>query len=285
MRILVIDDDATVLDGVRTALQLHWHDVTVLTATDGEAGLRQFFEHDPDAVLLEITLPDLSGFDVLRQVRRVSDAPVVVLSARHEDADQIRALELGADEFVVKPCSYLVLVARIKAILRRAELLPPERALPDLIVGELVFNFRDRRVTLRDAPVKLTPVEYRLLYHLVRNAGRLMPHEALLDRVWGAEYGHSPEHLKVFISRLRAKIERPGGPHLIETVRGIGYMFVHTDPWRAGQQSARAAPALPVEPLPARPSDPRADQAEATFPGPPRRLTDILSHSPWWRER
>lgn len=273
MRILVIDDDATVLDGVRTALQLHWHDVTVLAATDGEAGLRQFFEYDPDVVLLEIALPDLSGFDVIRQIRRISDAPVLALSAHSDDASQIRALELGADEFVPKPCSFLVLVARIKAILRRAELLPPERALPDLVVGDLVFNFRDRQVTLHDEPVKLTPVEYRLLYHLVRNAGRLMPHEALLDRVWGAEYGHSPEHLKVFISRLRAKIEQPGGPHMIETVRGVGYMFLHTDPWRAGQRTA------PTTRSPAT----LADEPATTSSGPPPRFAAAFALSPWRR--
>ncbi|MCC7370851.1 MAG: response regulator transcription factor [Chloroflexi bacterium] len=231
MKILAIDRDPATLDGLTAALQFHWHDVVVLTAPDGERGVQIFFEHDPDVLLLELALGDCSAFDVLRQVRRVSDVPIIVLSARTDDADQIRALELGADEYVLKPCSYLVLIARIKAILRRADLLPPERALPDLVIGDLVFNFRDRQVSLAGEPIKLTPVEYKLLYHLVRNAGRLMPHEALLDRVWGAEYGHTPDHLKVFISRLRSKIERPGGPHYIETVRGVGYTFIHEDHW------------------------------------------------------
>ena len=242
MKILVVDGDATVPEGVATALQLQWHDATILTATAGEAGLRQFFDHDPEVVLLEVDLPDLSGIDVLRQIRRVSDVPILVYSARTDDIVQVRALELGADEYVTKPCSYLVLIARIKAVLRRAELLPPSRALPDLVVGEVVINFRDRRVTVHGQPVKLTPVEYKLLYHLVRNAGRLMPHEALLDRVWGAEYGHTPDHLKVFISRLRSKIEHPGGPHYIETERGVGYSFIHPDDWRP---TAPPPPACP----------------------------------------
>jgi two-component system KDP operon response regulator KdpE len=232
MKILVVDADAKVWEGVATALQLQWHDATILTATAGEAGLRTFFDHDPDVVLLEVDLPDLSGIDVLRQIRRVSDVPILMHSARVDDIDQVRALELGADEYVTKPCSYLVLIARIKAALRRAELLPPARALPDLVVGDVIINFRDRRVTVHGQPVKLTPVEYKLLYHLVRNAGRLMPHDALLDRVWGAEYGHTPDHLKVFISRLRSKIEHPGGPHYIETERGVGYCFIHPDDWR-----------------------------------------------------
>jgi len=242
MKILVVDADATVSEGVATALQLQWHDATVLTATAGETGLRTFFDHDPDIVLLEVELPDLSGIDVLRQIRRVSDVPILMYSARTEEIDQVRALELGADEYVTKPCGYLVLIARIKAALRRAELLPPARALPDLVVGDVMINFRDRRVTARGQPVKLTPVEYKLLYHLVRNAGRLMPHDALLDRVWGAEYGHTPDHLKVFISRLRSKIEQPGGPHYIETERGVGYSFIHPGDCRPIDASPAHAP-------------------------------------------
>ena len=226
MKVLVVDADTTISEGVATALQLQWHDATILTATTGEAGLRTFFDHDPDVVLLEIDLSDLSGIDVLRQIRRVSDVPILMYSARTDDIDQVRALELGADEYVTKPCSYLVLIARIKAALRRAELLPPARALPDLVVGDIVINFRDRRVTVHGEPVKLTPVEYKLLFHLARNAGRLMPHQALLDRVWGADYVASPDYLKVFVSRLRGKLERPGGPRYIETERGLGYRFV-----------------------------------------------------------
>ena len=232
MKILVVDADTKVSEGVATALQLQWHDATILSATDGEAGLRVFFDHDPDVVLLEVDLPDMSGIDVLRQIRRISDVPILMYSARTDEIEQVRALELGADEYVTKPCGYLVLIARIKAALRRAELLPPARALPDLVVGDIVINFRDRRVTAHGQPIKLTPVEYKLLYHLIRNAGRLMPHDALLDRVWGSEYGHTPDHLKVFISRLRSKIERPGGPHYIETERGVGYTFIHPGDWR-----------------------------------------------------
>jgi two-component system KDP operon response regulator KdpE len=183
----------------------------------------------------------MSGLDVLRQIRRVSDVPVLILSSRTDEMEQVRALERGADEYVTKPTSSLVLIARIKAVLRRAELLPPERALPDLELGDLVFNFRDRRVTLAGEPVKLTPVEYKLLYHLVRNAGRLMPHDALLDRVWGAEYGHTPDHLKVFISRIRSKIERPGSPHCIETERGVGYTFVHPEHWKVSMTLPHAS--------------------------------------------
>jgi two-component system KDP operon response regulator KdpE len=149
-----------------------------------------------------------------------------MLTARTEDVDQVRGLELGADDYVAKPFSHLALMARIKAVLRRAELPPPVASLPDFTAGELAIHFQNQQVTLAGQPVKLTPVEYKLLYHLVRNAGHLMPHQALLDRVWGADYDAGPEYLKVFISRLRGKLRRPGGPEYIETERGRGYRFV-----------------------------------------------------------
>jgi two-component system KDP operon response regulator KdpE len=221
-----VDDDRAILDAVSVGIQLQWREAEVLVAADGEAGLRQFYEHDPDVVLLDVNLPGQSGFEVLREIRRVSDVPVLMLTARGEEADQVRGLELGADDYVVKPFGHLALLARIRAVLRRAELPPPARALPDFEAGELAIDFQERRVTVSGQAVKLTPVEYKLLYHLVRNAGRLMPHEALLDRVWGAEYGATTDYLKVFISRLRAKLERAGGPQYIETERGLGYRFI-----------------------------------------------------------
>ncbi|MPZ12935.1 MAG: response regulator [Chloroflexi bacterium] len=226
MKILVIDDDPQVLDAVCIGFQLQWQDATVISAVDGEQGLQQFYEHDPDVVVLDITLPGRNGFEILQEIRKVSDVPVIILTARTEEIEQVRGLELGADDYVVKPFSHLALLARVKAVLRRAELPPPVRAVPDFVAGALTINFQNSEVTLHGQRVKLTPVEYKLLYHLVRNAGRLMPHQALLDRVWGADYGASPDYLKVFISRLRAKIEPdPDGPRFIENERGLGYRF------------------------------------------------------------
>jgi two-component system KDP operon response regulator KdpE len=226
MKILVADDDPHILDALAVGFQLQWRDATVLAARDGEEGLRLFYEHAPDVVLLDVAMPRKGGFEVLQEIRRVSDVPVIMLTARGEETDQVRGLELGADDYVVKPFGHLALLARIKAVLRRAELPPPSSALPDFVAGDLAVSFQSHRVTRRGEPVRLTPVEYKLLYHLVRNAGRLMPHQALLDRVWGDDYGATTDYLKVFISRLRAKIEPPDGPHLIETERGLGYRFV-----------------------------------------------------------
>ncbi len=226
MKILVVDDDPHILDALTVGLQLQWQDAIVLAASDGDAGLRSFYEHDPDIVLLDVAMPGRNGFEVLQEIRRLSDVPVVMLTARGEEMDQVRGLELGADDYVVKPFGHLALMARMKAVLRRAELPPPVRALPDFVAADLTINFQNHQVMVDGEEVRLTPVEYKLLYHLVRNAGRVMPHQALLDRVWGDEYGATTDYLKVFISRLRAKIEPPGGPHFIETERGLGYRFV-----------------------------------------------------------
>jgi ParB/RepB/Spo0J family partition protein len=226
MKILIVDDDPRIREALVTGLQLQWQDADVIEAADGETGLRQFFDTNPDIVLLDITMPRMSGFEVLKEIRLVSEAPVILLTARGEEMDQVRGLELGADDYLVKPVKHAALMARIRAVLRRAELPPPVQALPDFVAGDLAVNFQAHQVTIGKERIQLTPVEYKLLYQLVRNAGRLLPHRALLDHVWGTEYEASPEYLKVFISRLRTKLRRPGSPEYIETERGLGYRFI-----------------------------------------------------------
>src|SRR5918911_900542 len=166
MKILVVDDDPQILDAVTVGLQLQWQDAEVLSATDGEQGLRVFYDQNPDVVVLDVTMPRKNGFEVLQDIRRVSDVPIIMLTARGDDTDQVRGLELGADDYVTKPFSHLALMARIKAVLRRAELPPPVQALPDFQAGDLAIHFQNQEVTVRGDRVKLTPVEYKLLYHL-----------------------------------------------------------------------------------------------------------------------
>jgi two-component system KDP operon response regulator KdpE len=230
MKLLVVDDDPRLREALAIGLQLQWEDAEVLTADDGERGLQAFYDHQPELVLLDVNMPGLNGFEVLREIRRVSDVPVIMLTARGEEYDQVRGLGLGADDYISKPYSHLALIARIKAVMRRAELPALLDAAPDFTAGDLTIRFQDHTVRVKGEPVKLTPVEYKLLYHLVRNAGHVMPHQALLDRVWGAEYGATPDYLKVFISRLRSKLERDGAVHYIETERGLGYRFVRPTP-------------------------------------------------------
>lgn len=226
MNILLVDDDPLVMEALTVGLGLQWADCTILQASDGETCLDTLHRHHPDVILLDIDLPRRDGLAVLQAIRGVSNVPVIMLSAHTESELQAQALELGADDYITKPFSHLILVARIRAVLRRVELPPPIQATPDYIAGDLAIHFQRHEVTVEGEPVKLTPIEYKLLYHLVRNAGRLLSQQALLERVWGPDYTTSTDYIKVFVSRLRAKLERPGGPHYIETERGLGYRFI-----------------------------------------------------------
>jgi two-component system KDP operon response regulator KdpE len=226
MKILTIDDDPAIREALAVGLRLQLQDADVLQAADGEAGLERFFEASPDIVLLDVSLPRMSGFEVLKEIRLVSDVPVILLTGRDDEMDQVRGLELGADEYLQKPIRPAALVAHIKSALRRAEVAAPVQALPDFVGGDLAIHFQNQEVTVGGQAAKLTPIEYKLLYQLVRNAGHVVPHRALVDRVWGSDYDASPEYLKVFISRLRAKLRRPGSPDYIQTERGLGYRFI-----------------------------------------------------------
>jgi two-component system KDP operon response regulator KdpE len=226
MKILVVDDDPYIVDALAVGFTFHWRDATVISASSAEAALQVFEEDEPDVVVLDVAMPGKDGFAALREIRLISDVPVIMLTARGEEVDQVRGLELGADDYVVKPFSYLTLLARITAVLRRASASSPTQVLPDFAVGDFAICFQDELVTVRGEPVKLTPVEYRILYRLVRNAGRVVPHQTLLDYALGDDHFVVPGSLKVFISRLRAKIESEGGPRLIENERGLGYRFI-----------------------------------------------------------
>jgi two-component system, OmpR family, KDP operon response regulator KdpE len=226
MKVLVVDEDSRVLDALQVWITLQWQDVDIITAGDGEAGFERFCADEPDIVLLSGSLPNTNGFEVLQGIRRVSDVPVIMLNGSTDEIDEVRGLEIGADDCIGKPISYPALMARIKAVLRRAEFPPPLAALPDYQAGALAIHFQNREVTIDGQAVKLTGMEYKLLYHLVRNAGHVMSNQALMDRVWGFDNQATPEYVKVFISRLRAKLREAGAPEFIQTERARGYRFV-----------------------------------------------------------
>jgi DNA-binding response OmpR family regulator len=229
MKILIVDDDHDLLEALGLGLQLQWQGVDVITATDGEYALTRFFDESPDVVLLDVGLPRLDGFEVLRRIRQVSDTPVLMLTARGEELDKVRGLEIGADDYVTKPFSPLELLARIKAVLRRSELPPPVRVTPSFQADDLTVNFESQEVFRGEQSVQLSATEYRLLFQLVRNVGHVVPRETLLARVWGDEYRDQTDYLKVYINRLRAKIEDdPERPRLILTERGLGYRFARS---------------------------------------------------------
>ena len=231
MKILIVDDERSIVEAVTIGLELQWGDVQVLSAPDGEKGLEVFGREAPDLTLLDVNMPRLNGWEMLRQVRELSDAPVILLTARGEELDKVKGLELGADDYLTKPFSHLELFARIKAVLRRAEGVQPANALPSFVLDDLAIHFDSREVTVGGAPVKLTATEYNLLYLLVRNAGRVLSFETLLAKVWGDEYRSETDYLKTYISRLRRKLGDPAEhPRYILTERGTGYRFSRPAP-------------------------------------------------------
>jgi two-component system KDP operon response regulator KdpE len=224
-RILVVDDEPRMIRFIRLNLE---HDgFEVVEATDGLAALNQVRDALPDLVLLDVAMPELDGFETLRLLREISSIPVIMLTARGEEDDRVRGLELGADDYVTKPFSPRELVSRVRAVLRRVTA-PAAIEKSTLHVDDrLSINFDRREVLVEGKPVKLRPTEFRLLYHLVQNAGWVVPHDQLLAKVWGYEYREETHYLRLYINYLRQKLEKdPANPKYILTERGVGYRFV-----------------------------------------------------------
>jgi two-component system, OmpR family, KDP operon response regulator KdpE len=227
MKILVVDDAPDVVESVRLGFTLQWREVDVLGAESGERGLDLVEHETPDLVLLDVGLPDLDGYEVLRQIRAFSDVPVVMLTARDDTLDLVKGLELGADDYVTKPFNHLELLARVKAVLRRLDMPAPASRVPAFRSGDLEMDFARQEVRLAGSRVDLTPTEYKLLYHLVRNAGYVLTHGTLLAKVWGREYVDEVDYLRVYVRRLRDKLgDDPDQPRFIRTERGLGYRFL-----------------------------------------------------------
>ena len=227
MRILVVDDAPDVVESVRLGFTLQWREVEVLGASDGEQALDLVEKEAPDIVLLDIGLPGRDGFDVLRELRTFSDVPVVMLTARDDAMDKVKGLELGADDYVTKPFNHLELIARVRAVLRRHDMPAPASRAPSFRSGDLEMDFARQEVRLRGEPGDLTPTEYKLLYHLVRNAGHVLQHGTLLAKVWGREYMDETDYVRVYIRRLREKLgDDPDHPTYIQTERRLGYRFI-----------------------------------------------------------
>lgn len=219
MKVLVVDDDATLRRTL--AIGLHAEDHEVLIVADGRSALQALREDRPDIVVLDLGLPDLTGVEVLRQLRTWSTIPVVVLSARAESAEKVQALDLGTDDYVTKPFGMEELLARIRAAARRAG-----SDIPLLEAGDLVIDLPARRVTKAGAVVRLTPTEWGLLEMLVRTPGRLVSQQDLLHEVWGPAYGRETNYLRVYVGGLRKKLEDdPSRPRHLITEPGMGYRF------------------------------------------------------------
>jgi two-component system, OmpR family, KDP operon response regulator KdpE len=226
MKLLVVDDAEAVIEAATICFALQWRGTEVIGAHDGETGLSLVETEHPDLVLLDVAMPGIDGFETLRGIRSFSDVPVIMLTAMDDVLNKVKGLELGADDYVTKPFDHLELLARIKAVLRRLDLPQPTSRTPSFRSGELTVDFGSHEVRLRDAVVPLTVTEYKLLHHFVRNANQVLRHETLLARVWGREYVDEIEYLRVYVRRLRRKLEDdPERPRHILTERGLGYRF------------------------------------------------------------
>jgi len=223
VRVLVIDDEEQIRTALRSVLRArHW---LVDLAENGEAGLEAAVTHTPDLVILDLTLPDMSGFDVARELRTWYSGPILVLSVRGSEADKITALDLGADDYLTKPFSAGELTARLRALLRRAT--PGDSSLSEMVAGDLEIDFARRSVRVRGEQVHLTRTEFDILALLARNADRIVTSRMMLEQVWGPEYVGDTQTLRTHVSHLRRKIERPGDiPRHILTEPGVGFRFV-----------------------------------------------------------
>ncbi len=222
--ILIIDDEENTVQLI--AILLERRGYHIVKAYSAEEGLRLAYQNQPDLVLLDIMMPDMDGWDVCKRLREMSDVPIIFLTARDETADIVRGLEMGADDYVVKPHDNEELVARVKAHLRRS---PSPNMSEELSFnkGEFRINFMKREVQVRDEFKHLTPKEFNLLGVLVRNAGRVVPRGELVSQAWGEEYSDAVDSLKLYVHYLRQKIEiNPTRPEYILTSRGVGYRFV-----------------------------------------------------------
>jgi two-component system KDP operon response regulator KdpE len=220
-KILVIDDEPQITRVLRRSLAAHRYDVRV--AADGEAGLELFHDFHPDLVITDLSMPEMSGIEVCREIRKISATPIIVLSVKGEEKTKVEALDAGADDYITKPFGMDELMARVRASLRRA---PGEKEESRIEAGDFIVDLATHQVTVRGEEVHLTPKEFELLAHLVKNQGKVLTHRSLLAAVWGGNFTEQTEYLRVFVGNLRKKIEPDAAkPTHILTEPWIGYRF------------------------------------------------------------
>ncbi|MFC1902278.1 response regulator transcription factor [Chloroflexota bacterium] len=227
MKLLVIEDDEEIVEAISLAFQIRWPEAQIVSTRSGKKGIELVESDQPDIVILDLGLPDLNGFDVLRKIRLFSQVPTIIVSVRAEEADIIKGLEWGADDYIIKPFRQLELLARVKAQIRRQS--PPGEEL--ITSGSLKLNSVTGQFYHQNREINLTVTETRILGHLMRNAGHVVTHSSIAEVVWGDDYPGAADSLKVHIRRVREKIEEnPSNPELIITKPGIGYLFSKQQP-------------------------------------------------------
>ena len=223
--VLVVDDEARMRRFIRMNMELEGYQI--IEADNGVKALEQIRQYTPDLVVMDVMMPEMDGFETLKLLREISTVPVILLTVKSDEEDKIQGLGLGADDYVTKPFSPRELSSRVSAVLRRAEWPSPPPRTVLRIDDRLSVDFNRHQVIVEGERIDLRPTEYRLLNHLIQNAGWVVPHETLLAKVWGYEYRDETHYLRLYINYLRKKVERdPANPDYILTERGVGYRFV-----------------------------------------------------------
>jgi two-component system KDP operon response regulator KdpE len=223
MKILVIEDDRAIVEAISLTLQINWPDTTLLSAKLGEEGIEMLQSENPDAVILDLGLPDISGFEVLKRIRSFSEVPILILTVRSDESDIVKGLEWGADDYVIKPFRQKELLSRIKLITRRRGAIAEGAP---LVCGQLQFEPSTGQLFHEEREINLTPTEISIISHLMRNVGRVVTHSGLAEAVWGVDYPDAADSLRVHIRRLRTKLESdPSNPKIVLTRAGMGYML------------------------------------------------------------
>ncbi|MDQ3856741.1 MAG: response regulator transcription factor [Chloroflexota bacterium] len=227
--IVVVDDEKSILKLISYKLRLEGYNV--YAGMDGEDAINLVEEHNPDLLLVDVKMPNMNGLEVCKRLREWTKVPIIVISALSDATYAVEALDSGADDYLRKPFHEKELLARVRSQLRRAEERPMQQMQSVFRSGPLTVNFSRRQVTVHGKEVKLTPTEYSILEQLVQNAGKVMTHQMLLHRVWGPDYSEESEYLRVYIGRLRRKLDAgEDGPKFIATEQGVGYRFIDAHP-------------------------------------------------------
>jgi DNA-binding response OmpR family regulator len=226
LNFLIVEDDPDAAEAIEISVGIGWPEARIVVVETGEDALTQISRQKPDLILLDINLPDIDGYNICKRIRSNSDIPIIMISARDSEFDKVKGLELGGDDYITKPFGHMELIARIKAVLRRVN---QDQICPEELVIEtdvLRIDCNRHQVLVNAVPVELTPTEYNLLCLMARNAGKTLGHQMLLTSIWGKEYQYETEYIKVYIRRLRNKIEpNPQHPRFILTEWGVGYRF------------------------------------------------------------
>jgi DNA-binding response OmpR family regulator len=223
MKLLIIEDDKSIINAISVAFEFRWPEVNVVSAMSGKEGISMVKSESPDVVILDINLPDISGFDVLKTFRGFSSVPTIILTVRFDDADVLKGLEAGADDYIVKPFNYLTLLARVKAVLRRTEREPFKGNIIALS-SRLNIDFVNQKVRVDNHPVKLTPIEYQLLILLVKNKDQVVTYQEIMEEIWSKPQWGDTENVRIYVRRLRQKLQDLP-PEMILNQHGSGYIF------------------------------------------------------------